>query len=246
MGDALRYSGRDVVYSLSNSAPFAEADEWAAYANAWRTTGDIRDTWPSMSSKGFGEGPWAPFAGPGHWNDPDMLVVGLVGWAGKLHFTQLTPDEQYTHISLWSLLAAPLLIGCDMARLDPFTVSLLSNDEVLAVNQDPLGRQALSVSQAKNPDDPGTEVFEGRRTVELPKVLEVLAKPMEDGSVAAGLFNRSTKRARVTAGWADLKIQGRWRARDLWRQKDLGVFEAEVAADVPPHGVVLVQLFPEK
>jgi alpha-galactosidase len=246
MSDALRYSGRDFVYSLSNSAPFDQADEWAVYANAWRTTGDIRDTWPSMSAKGFGQGKWAPFSGPGHWNDPDMLVVGLVGWEGKLHLTQLTPDEQYTHISLWSLLASPLLIGCDMARLDAFTVSLLGNDEVLAVNQDPLGQQAVTVSQAPNPDDPGTEVFEGRTKIELPKALEVLARPMEDGSYAAGLFNRSTKPARVTLRWADLKIQGRWRVRDLWRQKDLGVFEGEFSADVHPHGVVMVQAHAEK
>jgi alpha-galactosidase len=246
MADALRYSGRDVVYSLSNSAPFDDADEWATYANAWRTTGDIRDTWPSMSQKGFGQNKWASFAGPGHWNDPDMLVLGLVGWQGKLHFTQLTPDEQYTHISLWSLLASPLLIGCDMARLDDFTVSLLGNDEVLAVNQDPLGAQAVTVSQLPNPDDPGVEVFEGRTKIELPKALEVLAKPMEDGSRAAGLFNRSTKPARVTLRFADLKLQGRWRVRDLWRQKDLGVFENEFAADVRPHGVVLVQLFEQK
>jgi len=246
MADALRYSGRDLVYSLSNSAPFDQADEWAAYANAWRTTGDIRDTWPSMSSKGFGENKWAPFGGPGHWNDPDMLVVGLVGWEGQLHFTRLTPDEQYTHISLWSLLSAPLLIGCDMARLDDFTVSLLSNDEVLAVSQDPLGQQALTVSQVPNPEDPGTEVFEGRQKTELPKVLEVLARPLEDGAYAAGLFNRSTKAAKVTARWADLKIAGKRRVRDLWRQKDLGVFEGEFSAEVKPHGVVMVQLFPEK
>jgi alpha-galactosidase len=175
-----------------------------------------------------------------------MLVVGLVGWEGQLHFTRLTPDEQYTHISLWSLLAAPLLIGCDMARLDDFTVSLLSNDEVLAVSQDPLGQQALTVSQVPNPADPGSEVFEGRQKTELPKVLEVLARPLEDGSYAAGLFNRSTKPAKVTARWADLKIAGKWRARDLWRQKDLGTFEGELSADVKPHGVVLVQLFAEK
>jgi len=246
MSDALRYSARDVVYSLSNSAPFEHAADWAAYANAWRTTGDIRDTWPSMSAKGFGQAKWTPFAGPGHWNDPDMLVVGLVGWEGKLHFTELTPDEQYTHISLWSLLAAPLLIGCDMARLDDFTVSLLSNDEVLAVNQDALGQPALTVSQAPNPADTGTDVLPGRAKIELPRSLEVLARPMEDGSVAAGLFNRSTKPARVTARWADLKIEGRRRVRDLWRQKDLGTFEGEFAAEVAPHGVVMVQLFADR
>ncbi|MEW6234150.1 MAG: NPCBM/NEW2 domain-containing protein, partial [Candidatus Omnitrophota bacterium] len=112
MANALKESGRDVVYSLSNSAPFDQAGEWVRLSNCWRTTGDIRDTWQSMSGIGFAQSRWAPFAGPGHWNDPDMLVVGLVGWGPNLHPTSLTPDEQYTHISLWCLLSAPLLIGC--------------------------------------------------------------------------------------------------------------------------------------
>jgi alpha-galactosidase len=248
MADALRYSGRDIVYSYSNSAPFAQVDEMAVHTNAWRNTGDIRDTWPSMSTKGFGKDKWAPFAGPGHWNDPDMLVVGLVGWEGNLHNTKLTADEQYTHISLWSLVASPLLIGCDMTKLDPFTISLLSNDEVLAVNQDPLGEQAITVSQVENPDDPGMEVFVDSRDrkTETPKFLEVLARNLEDGSKAAGLFNRSTKPAKVTLKWADAKLTGKYRVRDLWRQKDLGIFEQEFTADVNPHGVVMVQLVAEK
>jgi alpha-galactosidase len=248
MSDALRYSGRDIVYSYSNSAPFSHVDEMAVHTNAWRNTGDIRDTWHSMATKGFGKDKWAPFAGPGHWNDPDMLVVGLVGWQGNLHNTQLTPDEQYTHISLWSLVASPLLIGCDMTKLDPFTISLLSNDEVLAVNQDPLGEQAITVSQVENPEDPGMEVFidNRQRRNETPKFLEVVAKSMEDGSKAAGLFNRSTKPAKVTLKWADLKLSGKWRVRDLWRQKDLGVFEGEFGTQVAPHGVVMVQLLAEK
>jgi alpha-galactosidase len=248
MADALRYSGRDIVYSYSNSAPFAQVDEFAVHTNAWRNTGDIRDTWPSMSSKGFDKDKWASFAGPGHWNDPDMLVVGLVGWEGNLHNTKLTPDEQFTHISLWSLVASPLLIGCDMTKLDPFTISLLSNDEVLAVSQDPLGEQAVTVSQVENPDDPGMEVFVDNRDrkTETPKVLQVLARNLEDGSKAAGLFNRSTKPAKVTLKWDDVKIKGKWRVRDLWRQKDLGVFEGEFSADVNPHGVVMVQLVADK
>jgi alpha-galactosidase len=248
MADALRYSGRDIVYSYSNSAPFSHVDEMAVHANAWRNTGDIRDTWQSMSTKGFDKDQWAPFAGPGHWNDPDMLVVGLVGWQGKLANTQLSPDEQYTHISLWSLVASPLLIGCDMTRLDPFTISLLRNDEVLAVNQDPLGEQAVTVSKAENPEDPGVEVYvdSRQRRYEMPKLLQVVAKSMEDGSKAAGLFNRSTKPAKVTLEWSSLKIAGRWRVRDLWRQKDLGVFERAFTTEVDPHGVVLVQLFEQK
>ena len=274
MADALRYSGRDIVYSYSNSAPFSHVGEWAVHTHLWRNTGDIRDHWHSMASKGFDKDKWAPFAGPGHWNDPDMLVVGLVGWRGALANTKLTPDEQYTHISLWSLVASPLLIGCDMTRLDPFTISLLGNDEVLDVNQDPLGHQGITVSQIENPDDPGMErvldPYRGendpRRWVEMPKYLEVVAKRMEDGSKAAGLFNRGTRPAKVTLRIEDLrKIDapfgrrwdeakkadaaykgGKWRVRDLWRQKELGVFEGEFTAEVNPHGVVMVRLFEEK
>jgi alpha-galactosidase len=274
MSDALRYSGRDILYSYSNSAPFSHVDEMAIYTNAWRNTGDINDSWYSMSTKGFDKDKWAPFAGPGHWNDPDMLVVGLVGWAGTLHNTKLTPDEQYVHISLWSLVSSPLLIGCDMTKLDPFTISLLSNDEVLAVSQDPLGEQAISISRIENPDDSGDDVQmlpprregEQPREQRTPKGLEVIAKNLEDGSKAVGLFNRSTKAAKVTLKIEDLKkiddafarrweaalkenkdyAGGKWRVRDLWRQKDLGSFQNEFTADVNPHGVVLVQLFEEK
>jgi len=139
MERALRHCGRDIVYSLSNHAPFEGAADWARLSNAWRTTGDIRDTWQSVSGIGFSQDRWAPFAGPGYWNDPDMLVVGMVGW-GTPHPTKLTPDEQYTHISLWCLLSAPLLLGADLDKLDDFTLSLLTNDEVLAVNQDSLGK----------------------------------------------------------------------------------------------------------
>ena len=168
---AIKSAHRDMVLSLSNNASIAGASDWARLANAWRTSGDIRDNWQSMSSKGFGEDKWAAFAGPGHWNDPDMLVVGMVGWGPKLHNTNLTPDEQYTHITLWSLVASPLLIGCDMTQLDAFTLGLLTNDEVLAVNQDPLGKQATHVK-----DDSASGV-------------DILARPLADGTLAVGLFN---------------------------------------------------------
>jgi hypothetical protein len=226
MADALRASGRDVVYSLSNTAPFEEAANWARLANCWRTTGDITDTWKSISDIGFAQDKWTPFAGPGHWNDPDMLVVGWVGWGPRLHPTKLTRDEQRTHISLWCLLSAPLLLGCDLERLDDFTLGLLTNDEVLEVNQDPLGRQASRVS--KDGD------------------LEVWAKEMEDGSKAVGLFNRGESESKVAARWSDLGLSGRQRVRDLWRQKDLGVFEGEFEATAPAHGVVLIKVEPVK
>src|SRR2546423_6690128 len=193
MYDALRGSGRDVVFSLSNSTPFTNALALSRLANCWRTTGDIRDNWDSMSKKGFGGDKWEHFSGPGHWNDPDMLVVGQVGW-GKPHPTNLTPDEQYTHITLWCLLSAPLLLGCDLERLDDFTLGLLTNDEVLAISQDSLGKQALGAS---NRDD-----------------LRVYAKDLEDGSKAVGLFNLGQHPAPVTVAWADLKLSGKLAVRD--------------------------------
>jgi alpha-galactosidase len=223
MAKALRASGRDIVLSLSNNAPFAGAADWARLANAWRTTGDIRDTWTSMSHIGFAQDRWHTYAGPGHWNDPDMLVVGHVGW-GKPHPTRLTPNEQYTHISLWSLLSAPLLLGNDLEHLDPFTLNLLTNDEVLAVDQDPLGREAAQV------------VVDGRR--------QVWAKEMEDGSRVVGLFNLSRNEQPVSIEWSKLGLKGAQRVRDLWRQKDLGVKADGFSATVPRHGVVLIKVVP--
>ncbi|WP_202815877.1 putative Ig domain-containing protein [Terrimicrobium sacchariphilum] len=225
MHDALAAASRDIVYSLSNSAPVEEAANFARYSNLWRTTGDIEDSWKSMSTIGFNQDQWAPYSGPGHWNDPDMLIVGHVGW-GNPHPTTLTPDEQYTHISLWSLLAAPLLIGCDLSALDDFTLSLLTNDEVIEVNQDPLGKQGICV--AKDGD------------------LRVYVKPLEDGSLAVGLFNLGAQNAEVTASWADLKISGRQRVRNLWTQKDIGTYEDSFRSSVASHGVVFLRLFPEE
>ena len=222
MAEALRASGRDIVFSLSNSAPFELAAEWAKIGNSWRTTGDIADTWDSVSGIGFSQDRWRPFAGPGRWNDPDMLVVGRVGWGPTLRPSRLTRNEQYTHISLWCLLAAPLLLGCDLQNLDEFTLGLLANDEVLDVNQDPLGRQAARVAVDGD--------------------LEAWAKDLEDGSKAVGLFNRDAAPRTVTVRWSDLGIHGPHRVRDLWRQQDLGAFDGKFESKVLAHGVVLIRV----
>jgi len=174
-----------------------------------------------MSGLGFSQAGHEKFAGPGHWNDPDMLVVGFVGWSSKVRPTKLTPNEQYTHISLWCLLCSPLLIGCDMTKLDEFTLNLLTNDEVLEVNQDPLGRQAGRLAKKDS--------------------IEIWAKDMEDGSKVAGIFNLGEEETSGTINFADLGLSGKHLVRDLWREKDLGSFTGQFQAMVPRHGVVLVK-----
>ncbi len=218
---------RDIVYSLCQYG-MGEVWEWGAQVggNCWRTTGDIVDTWDSMAGIGFDQAGKEQHASPGHWNDPDMLVVGYVGWGPNLHPSRLTPNEQYTHISLWCLLASPLLIGCDLARLDDFTLSLLTNDEVLDVNQDPLGRQA--------------------RRVQSSNETQVWAKEMEDGSLAVGLFNLGELQADVEVSLETLGVSGNQRVRDLWRQQDLETATESIAHKVPRHGVVLVRLWGER
>lgn len=242
MYEALRASGRDIILSLSNSMPFENVPVLSRIANCWRTTGDIRDNWWSVTGIGFSQNKWAPYQTQGHWNDPDMLVVGYVGgWGGRAPKPSgLTPDEQYTHITLWSLLASPLLIGCDMKRLDEFTLNLLTNDEVLAVNQDALGKQAVQIVEAGQPvtivrsDRP-----EQKRTL---KPFQIWARPLEDGSIAVGLFNLSDQPAPITASWSDLKLNGRQVVRDLWRQKDLGQYDEQFQIVVAPHGAELVKI----
>jgi alpha-galactosidase len=223
MYDLLRNSGRDIVFSLSNSTPFSSIADLSKIANAWRTGGDIKDSWKSLKSRLLTQDKWAPYASPGHWNDPDMMIVGWVGWGKGPRPTMLTADEQYSHMSAWCLQSVPLLLGCDLTKLDDFTLSLLTNDEVLAVNQDPLGKQATVVSKT---DSCGA-----------------LAKDLEDGSKAAGLFNLTDGISRnLSVKWTELGIQGKYIVRDLWRQKDLGIFEDEFSADVKPHGVVMISL----
>jgi len=227
MGDALRAQKRDIVFSLCQYG-MGDVWEWGADVggNCWRTTNDINDTWARLSGIGFSQNGHESHAGPGHWNDPDMLVVGWVGWGRNLHPTRLTPDEQYTHMSLWSLLAAPLLIGCDLTRLDAFTLNLLTNDEVLAVDQDPLGHAAHRVAVDGN--------------------LEVWARPLADGSIALGLFNRGDTPAEAAARWDELGISGPQIVRDLWRQRDFGIRMDGFSETVPRHGVVLVKITPAK
>ena len=226
MTNALRNSGRDIVFSISNAAPFELAGEWAKLTNVWRTTFDIHDSWYSLTSIGFSQNPWQPYAGPGHWNDPDMLIVGKLGWGNSLHKTRLSPNEQYLHISLWSILAAPMLIGCDMASMDAFTFNLLANREVIAVNQDPAGIQGSRIYSDKS------------------RQIEIWSRPLADGSLAVGLFNLSEKNQEISVSWNELKINGDQAVRDLWRQADIGTFDNAFSQKVPCHGCYFIKISP--
>ena len=223
MRDALRKTDRDIVYSLCQYG-FGEVWQWGADVggNLWRSSGDLLDFWSNLQSVGFRQAGREAWTRPGHWNDTDMLVVGSVGWGPNLHATRLTPNEQLLHLSLWALQAAPLFIGADLSQLDPFTLALLTNDEVLDVDQDPLGKAASRLWQR------------GR--------LEVWARPLVDGTAAVGLFNRGLAAADVTVRWADLNISGAQPVRDLWRREQLGMRNDAFTARVPRHGAILVRI----
>ena len=223
--EALNKVARDIIYSLCQYG-WGNVWEWGAEkgieGNSWRTTGDITDTWESMSTIGFRQVGNSKYASPGHWNDPDMLVIGKVGWGPRLRDSHLTANEQYIHITLWTLLASPLLLGNDLTQMDDFELGLVTNDEVLAVHQDPLGKPADRVSRNGE--------------------LEVWSRPLADGSLAVGLFNRDEMDMKVGVKWRKLGITGKQKVRDLWRQKDLGSFSDEFSSVVPRHGALFVKI----
>jgi alpha-galactosidase len=215
MGDALLKSGRPILYSLCQ---YGRAEVWRwgtdVGGNAWRTTGDIRDTWDSMSTIGFSQDEHAPWATPGHWNDPDMLEVGNGG---------MTDDEYRTHMSLWSILAAPLLAGNDLRNMSEATREILTNREVIAINQDPNGRQGRRV--AKSGDS------------------EIWIKPLSNDAQAIGLFNTGSAASQITIKWSDLGLKSiPTYGRDLWGGHDLQLQGAEYSVMVPAHGAVMLRV----
>jgi alpha-galactosidase len=223
MGDLLKKQDRDIVFSICQYGA-GNVWEWGREVGGhlWRMTGDIRDDWPSMTGIGFQQTGREQYSGPRGWNDTDMLVVGMVGWSQGSRPSNLTPNEQITHISLWALQAAPLLIGADLAKIDEWTTNVLGNREVLGVNQDELGRAA-----SRKWNDGWTEVW---------------ARPLSDGTMAVGLFNRGPESAVVTASFTDLGLSGSVPVRDLWTHKDMGRVSGKFSAVVPRHGAVLVKM----
>src|SRR5262249_51866035 len=210
MGDALLKSGRPILYSLCQ---YGRADVWKwgreVGGNAWRTTGDIRDTWDSMTKIGFAQDELAPFGGPGNWNDPDMLEIGNGG---------MTDDEYRTHMSLWAILAAPLLAGNDLRDMKPAILEILTNREVIAVNQDKAGKQGRRVSKSEDQ--------------------EVWTRTLADGGIAIGMFNRGTAPAQISVKWSEIGLKATPKnARDLWTHNDVKMDSTEYTAIVSAHGV---------
>jgi len=213
MGDALQSTGRPIVYSLCQ---YGRADVWKwgpeVGGNLWRTTGDIRDTWDSMAKIGFGQDELSPWAAPGHWNDPDMLEIGNGG---------MSDTEYRTHMTLWSMLAAPLIAGNDVRTMTPSIKEILTNPDVIAIDQDQEGKQAKRISKTGDQ--------------------EVWERSLAGGAHAVALFNRGAEAAKVTVKWSDAGIKPK-KATELWTHSAAQVSGPEYTADVPSHGVVLLRV----
>ncbi len=214
MRDALRSTGRPIMYSLCQYGDDA-VWQWgpSVGGNLWRTTGDISDKYDRMADIGFSQAGLARFAGPGHWNDPDMLEVGNGG---------MSVEEYKTHMSLWAILAAPLLAGNDLSKMAPETVALLTNRDVIAVDQDAAGKQGDRVS-AEGP-------------------IEIWARPLADGSKAVGIFNRHPSPMTAEVDFRKLGFTHAVKAKDLWLGKDLGSIAAPYTVKLPAHGVLLLRV----
>jgi alpha-galactosidase len=214
MRDALLATKRPIIYSLCQYGDDAVWN-WGTTVggNLWRTTGDISDKYASMSAIGFSQAGLARFAGPGHWNDPDMLEVGNGG---------MTAEEYRTHMSLWAILAAPLLAGNDLSTMTPETIGLLTNRDVIAVDQDPAGRQGDRVS-AEGP-------------------IEVWVRPLADGAKAVGIFNRHPRAMPYKVNLRKMGLRYGATARDLWQGKNLADTRSPYVTTIPGHGVLFLRI----
>ncbi|KAL8457270.1 hypothetical protein ACS0TY_035207 [Phlomoides rotata] len=218
MAKALLNSGRPIFFSLCEWGQEDPATWAKSIGNSWRTTGDISDNWDSMTSRADLNDKWAAYAGPGGWNDPDMLEVGNGG---------MSTQEYRSHFSIWALAKAPLLIGCDIRSLDAVTRALLSNHEVIAVNQDKLGIQGKKIKK-----DGDSEVWGGA---------------LSGNRVAVVLWNRGSSQATITAYWSDLGLKSNTvvNARDLWAHSTRYSVKGQISATVASHDCNMYVLSPK-
>jgi alpha-galactosidase len=233
MGGILKGLNRDMIF---NMCQYGRGDVWKwgrqVGGNSWRTTGDVgvmRGTaLPGFYQAGFADAALSAYSGPGGWNDPDYILIGTVGDATNIavpaRLTTLTHEEQYSYMSMWSLMAAPLIFSGDMTKLDEFTLNVLCNSEVIDIDQDSLGKQGVMVRKTENEF--------------------ILKKPLDDGSLAVGLFNLTTAPRSMSVDWKELGLTEKQTARDVWRQRNLGSFANSFSATALGHSVILVRLIP--
>lgn len=226
MGTILKSLDRDIVFNLCQYG-MGEVWKWGGEVggHCWRTSGDLGFELDRIFDVALKNSEHRLYSKPGEWNDPDYIQIGWIGTARKMGIPELNPmsaDMQYAYMSMWSLMAAPLIYSGDMSKLDEFTLNVLCNPEVIEVNQDPLGEAAWVIKKS------GDQFL--------------MIKNLADGSKAVGLFNRGKAAADVTADWSELKIKGKQSVRDLWRHKDLGVSGTTYTAHVPSQGVVMVKI----
>lgn len=218
MRDALLSVQRPIFFSLCEWGRERVATWGRAVGNSWRTTKDIRDSWTSMIYNLYDNNRWADFGGPSGWNDPDMLEVGNGG---------MTTTEYTTHFSMWALMKAPLIIGCDVTNMSDDTKNILMNKEVIAVNQDPRGVQGKLVRK----ETENTEIWTG---------------PLINGNYAVVLFNRGSNQANITLEWDDINVSQEIEIglRDLWLHQNIGTFQHNYSTLVESHGVVMLKAIP--
>jgi alpha-galactosidase len=212
MAVALQEAGRPIVYSICQYG-LEDVWEWGAAAggNLWRTTGDINDSWGTISNIGFGQADLAAYAKPGHWNDPDMLEVGN---------GDLTYAENKAHFTLWCMLSAPLMAGNDLRNMSEETIAILTNADLIAINQDELGKQAKRILNKEG--------------------VEVWSKPLKDGSTAIALFNRDNKQKQIDIDLKEINMKvSKNRLYDVWMQEDLTIQGGKLSAELAAHGVAL-------
>ncbi|MGD9556858.1 MAG: putative Ig domain-containing protein [Mangrovibacterium sp.] len=226
MGEILKEQNRDIVFNLCQYG-MGEVWKWGAAVggHCWRTSGDLGFELDRIFEVALKNSEYRQYSKPGEWNDPDYLQIGYIGNARKMGIPELTPmsaDLQYAYMSLWCLMAAPLIYSGDMSRLDEFTINVLCNPEVIEIDQDPLGEGAVVIKQNE-------ELF-------------LMVKNLVDGSKAVGMFNRGNKESEMTFDFSEVRLNGKYLVRDLWRQKNLGRFSRKFTATVPAKGVILIKI----
>lgn len=227
MGDILKKQNRDIVYNICQIG-MGEVWKWGGEAggNCWRTANDLGFELDRIFDVAINNAKLRQYNKPGEWNDPDYIQIGWIGNAikkGNPELTTMPATMQYAYMSLWSLMAAPLIYSGDVSKLDEFTLNVLCNPEVIEVNQDPLGECGRVIKKTDN--------------------LFLMVKNLADGSIAVGLFNRGKTSENMEVNWEELNISGKYKIRDLWHQKDLGAYKQKITLHVPMQGVVMIRMY---